>query len=333
MQNTFFKNNVYYHWLIPYDIPFDKFPQVTLASIRLRSFCCMIAMRNKLINFTYGESIPPNTDIVVIGKIGEKVGERSISWLTQISTAKNNGALVFLDYTDHHLPIDSYANSFYKKVIKLVDHCIVPSKYMGDLLRNYFSGPISVIEDPIEFLPQSIKKTVNNRINVLWFGHGSNIKFLVSFINSSKFLLNDCNLFVISSPEGINSIINTNLIKSSASQIQAAIWSVDTIFNAANFCDLCIIPSDLDNSKKMGASSNRLITSLVLGLPTAADSLPSYKEFHQFYVDIRSTTFHDLLANPLKFSHQVTAAQSLIVNRFSFQKIGNDWIELLSSKK
>ncbi len=326
-------NNINYHWLIPYNISFEKFPQVSLASARLRAFCCLIAMKNCSINFSYGEIVPKNSDVIIIGKIGGNVNEKSSSWLNQISKAKSNGAQIFLDYTDHHLRSDSYAYPFYKDVIRFSDHCIVSSTRMGNLLRNYFSGPISIIEDPIEFIPLPIKTVVNNIPNILWFGHGSNINFLISFINSSRFLLEGFKLFVISSPEAIDFLSSSKLVVSSRSQICAAVWSIDTLVNAANFCDLCIIPSDLENLKKLGASSNRLISSLALGLPTAADNIPSYCEFNDFYVDIRSANFHDLLQHPLKFSHQVVAAQSSIINRFSFQKIGRDWLNLLTINK
>ena len=45
-------------------------------------------------------------------------------------------------------------------------------------------------------------------------------------------------------------------------------------------------------------SANRLITALALGLPTAADNLESYKEFSEFYVDIRSEKFRAVMRDP-----------------------------------
>jgi hypothetical protein len=88
---------------------------------------------------------------------------------------------------------------------------------------------------------------------------------------------------------------------------------------------MCIIPSDLNNSKKVGVSSNRLITALILGLPTAADNLPSYKEFASYYCDLRGNSFKEMLRDPSRFSHMVTQAQTDLSQRFSMSTIEQDW--------
>ena len=75
-------------------------------------------------------------------------------------------------------------------------------------------------------------------------------------------------------------------------------------------------------------SSNRLITSFALGLPTAADNLPSYQKYSDYYVDIRSSNFFNLAENPLLFSPNVELQESLL-NKFSFKKLGSDWLLLI----
>lgn len=65
-------------------------------------------------------------------------------------------------------------------------------------------------------------------------------------------------------------------------------WSIDTMREAAQQSDVCLIPSDTQDPRKMAVSANRLITALALGLPTAADRLESYAEFGEYFTDIRS---------------------------------------------
>jgi DNA helicase-2/ATP-dependent DNA helicase PcrA len=84
------------------------------------------------------------------------------------------------------------------------------------------------------------------------------------------------------------------------------------MINTSKFCDLIIIPSDPNDPKKAGVSSNRLITALALGLPTAACVMESYKEYDQYFTDIDSEKFIELIDNPDKFHNQVLEAQDKI---------------------
>ena len=101
------------------------------------------------------------------------------------------------------------------------------------------------------------------------------------------------------------------------------------MLEAAKLCDACIIPSDTQDPNKSGASSNRLITALAMGLPTAADNLESYKEFSAFYVDIRSEKFRTMMVRPDSFNPMVVKAQEDIVPRFSFDDIKQAWGNLV----
>ena len=103
------------------------------------------------------------------------------------------------------------------------------------------------------------------------------------------------------------------------------------MIHAASLCDLCIIPSDLADPRKAGVSSNRLLTALALGLPTAADRLDSYLEHSDYFTDIRSKDFDRLLENPLAFRVQVIQAQNGPVQEHSMQKVGERWVSLLES--
>lgn len=319
------------YWLIPLNSDLGTPPSSSnLASIRLRSAVCIDALKAASLSVDHGESISLGVRKIIIGKIGaHDISNRTASWLNQISRAKDVGAKIFLDYTDHHLGFESPMRDFYRKALPLVDHCISSSEYISFLLQEQFSGPITVIEDAVEIASIKPKEYLCTQpTTALWFGHSTNIHYLIDFINSSQFLLNGNNLIVLSNEAGLGIFSETTLRINSPAQIKLGLWSPDVMLQAAMVSDFCIIPSNLSDSRKLGVSSNRLITAFALGLPTAADHLPSYQKYSDYYVDIRSSKFFHLAENPLLFN-QVTNAQSKLLKKYSFEKIGSDWLTLL----
>ncbi len=319
------------YWLIPLNSNLGALPSSSnLASIRLRSAVCIDALKAASLSVDYGESIPLGVRKIIIGKIGaHDISNRTASWLNQISRAKDAGAKIFLDYTDHHLGFESPMRDFYRKALPLVDYCISSSEYISFLLQEQFSGPITVIEDAVEIASIKPKEYLCTQpTTALWFGHSTNIHYLIDFINSSQFFINGNNLIVLSNEAGLDIFNETTLRINSPAQIKLGLWSPDVMLQAAMVSDFCIIPSNLSDSRKLGVSSNRLITAFALGLPTAADHLPSYQKYSDYYVDIRSPQFFNLAENPLLFN-QVTNAQSKLLTQYSFEKIGSDWLTLL----
>lgn len=322
------------HCLIPHDASqgLNSLSKSSLASIRLRSAPAIAVAQSLGWRVTVGEKISSEPSTILIGKIGvNNIKVRQEIWVNQIRKAKGS-AKIFLDYTDHHLEHLSPMSSFYEFAIKEVDGCIVPSKSMAELLRSKWDGPISIVEDPVEIDAFPIKEFVGHPITLLWFGHSSNIDFLINFLSAGFSAGDHIRLIVLSNEAGLNHFANSNLVTSAKIEFNLALWSLDNMVEAAKIADMCIIPSDLSNPKKMGASSNRLITSLTLGLPTAADNLPSYREFEKYYCDLRSSSFREILANPLAFNHTVKEAQSELSTRFSMKRIKQDWKTFLLDK-
>lgn len=325
-----------FHWLFQANHS-DEFTiaNSNLASARLRIFPCIKALSKNNLEVTFGQFISHQASVIIIGKIGaHDINSRCASWLSEISQAKSRGASIVLDYTDHHLGFEGSMTQFYKSVIDLVDLCIVPSSAMARLLSNFYDGPITVIEDAIEISPQPVKKSVTSiSPTALWFGHASNINYLIDFINSSEFLMSGYNLIVLSNEQGLDIFSRSPLRLIDPQKIRLGLWSVESMLNAASIADFSIIPSDLSNPRKLGASSNRLITSFALGLPTAADHLPSYQEFSDCYIDIRGPLFDKMVDKPLNFSNLATSAQLLYVDRFNSELIGQQWLNLLVNRQ
>lgn len=305
--------------------------QSNLASIRLRSLPAIKAALGLGWKATFGEKIQGAPSIVVVGKIGaNQIEVRQQQWIKQIQSAKKT-AKILLDYTDHHLGFHSAMTNFYLSAIREVDGCIAPSKSMAHLLCQFWDGPITIIEDPIEVDCLTPKTTAHNPITLLWFGHSSNIDFLIRFLQVGFDDRDHIRLIVLSNESGLNYLANCNLVSPAKIEFNLALWSLENMIEAAKIADLCIIPSDLKDVRKSGASSNRLITALALGLPTAADNLPSYQEFSQYYVDLRSENFKEILKNPLAYKGLVIEAQKNLIPRFSMNKIEKDWESFLAT--
>lgn len=322
------------HWLIPglTSKETSTLKNSSLASVRLRCFPSICAAVNLGWTISFGEIVPPHPSVVIVGKIGSNsLSSRQPYWLSQIADVRKI-AKVYVDYTDHHLGFQSEMSDFYRQVFSLIDGAITPSSSMKDLLSQFWVGPINRIEDPIEIALQPPKVVASNPITLLWFGHSSNIHFLVDFLRDGFCSADQIRLIVLSNEVGLDFFLKSSIISAAQIEIQLAIWSLEIMVEAATHADACIIPSNLTSDQKIGASSNRLLTALALGLPVAADNVLSYLPFSKYYCDIRSHKFRDLLKNPLMFKSTVDNAQIKVLPAYSLGAIEKDWETFLRLK-
>ena len=166
------------HWLIPYDNPsLDTVINSNLASIRLRLGSLI---RQKKLDVTFGNNIQNNPSALVIGKIGTSSNSlREDLWLNQIEQQKKLGKKIILDYTDDHLNFESPMTSFYERSLPYLKAAITSSPFLADKLKQRIKCFTEIIPDAIEvpiFKPK-IKENVSK--NIFWFGHASNINYLI----------------------------------------------------------------------------------------------------------------------------------------------------------
>lgn len=303
--------------------------QSTLASVRLRIAPSIKSMLSQQWRVTTGDQVVANPQKIVVTKIGvNDIQKRSHEWLEQIKRHKSSGAKIYLDYTDHHLGFESPMSDFYRQVVALVEKAVVPSKGMQNSLSNFYKKSIEIVEDPIEISIQTIKP-INKPITVLWFGHASNIEYLVQFLRAGFDLGDSIRLIILSNEIGLNMLSQTKIESPAKIECQTGIWSPELMLLAASKSDVCIIPGNPSDPRKSGASSNRLITAFALGLPVAADRLDSYVEFSDFYADIRGAEFKALLMDPASFHERVYLAQKTVIPRFTMAKSEAAWAQAL----
>jgi hypothetical protein len=313
------------HWLIPYDNPsLDTVINSNLASIRLRLGSLI---RQKKLDVTFGNNIQNNPSALVIGKIGiSRNNMRENLWINQIEEQKKMGTKILLDYTDDHLNFKSPMTSFYERSLTYINTAITSSAFLAYKLKQKSKISVEIIPDAIEVPIFKPKIRENDSRNILWFGHASNINYLIEFINIFKNMKQKTTLFILTNEQGVNIFNQTKFNIDKSLSIQLGLWSIQAMINTSKVCDVIIIPSDPGDPKKEGVSSNRLITALALGLPTAASVMESYKEYDQYFTDIDTEKFIELIDNPDKFHNQVLEAQDKIIPQFTQEAIGQKWI-------
>ena len=315
------------YWLIPYDnLTEESIVNANLASIRMRLGPAILSSKQTNLGISYGQNII-DADFVVIGKIGATNNNlREDLWLSQIEQQKKIGKKIILDYTDDHLNFESPMTSFYERSLPYLNAAITSSTFLADKLMQKIKCFTEIIPDAIEvpiFKPK-IKENISK--NIFWFGHASNINYLIKFISKWRNLKQKTTLFILTNEQGVVIFNQTKFNIDKNLSIQLGLWSIQAMINTSKFCDLIIIPSDPSDPKKAGVSSNRLITALALGLPTAASVMESYKEYNEYFTDIDSEKFIELIDNPDKFHLQVLEAQNRIIPQFTQEAIGQKWI-------
>jgi hypothetical protein len=282
-------------------------------------------------------------DVLYIGKPPLKTSEALEEWLAVAKYFSANGARVILDYTDHHLEASptSLGHSFYSKICPLVSDYSVPSRSMRDLLvaMGTPADVVHVIPDPFEYEPRVPTPASNDRTSLtgMWFGHQSNAQHLWSWLDK-----NDV-------PEAINKLVlvtsvgylqsmefvpgKWNVIERLGGlQVLPVAWSLTVLSELASKVDYSLVISDPADKTKAGASSNRLVTSLCLGLPTIASSMNSYEEFENFFTAANNAEqLREFFLSLDAQREKVARFQSLFASQFSPSEIDQRWRTLLQT--
>ena len=306
-----------------------------LASVRLRSYPAGQALSDAGWIVSTGDHVPKDVNTVIVGKIPIfDLEQRAPHWIRELERVKRRGSKVILDYTDHHLGFDSPIKPFYRKAFEMADRCIVSHAGLSVALRDHDateSFDVKIIEDLIEhqFCEPREPSDDPTEWGVIWFGHGTNFEFLARLCASWPDKAPK-NLYIVSSEEVHNFIRSGQLHASVPLQLHFREWSQTALAEVAAVADIAIIPSSFESRKRF-ASSNRLVTSLALGLPVVATPLPSYQEFEDYFFELGSVSARMVFENPGVGHDQVKRFQSQLGNRFSLASVKDAWLTNIST--
>lgn len=309
----------------------DEILVSNLASARLRLGPLVHAAKKSGWALTIGDIIPNSATHVVVGKIGATdIRNREVQWLNQISIASAWGAQIFVDYTDHHLETGSVMTPFYESLSSFDCNFVVPNAALAEVLWSQCKSlTLHVIDDWMEYQPISPKTSPSKTTRILWFGHSSNAQFLAELLTIWPTISKPTELMVVSSAQTLEVLRQYSFKDQPNVGVKFIPWSVDSVPRIAKLCDCAVIPSDL-NSPKRFASNNRLVTALMLGLPTVATPLPSYREFEEFFTVLNVETLSSMLNAPEQKAASVRVFQARYADRFRLGTLSNQWQNLMT---
>lgn len=300
-----------------------------MASIRLRAAIIANYSPQYGSTISFGEFIPETSNIIFVTKPhGHDIEKTKKLWFDQLKFAKEKKKVIFVDYTDHHLGYNSILKSFYEATFKLTDFIITSSDHLKLLINNYTCKKIYVIPDTFEVPILSPKISKTNQI--LWFGHGINMIYLIKFIENFPKTNEIFQINIVSNNNGLKFLSEYKFQNKIFFKLNLQKWSIESLIAASKKSDICIIPSDSRDPIKSGVSSNRIITSLALGLPTLAEMMPSYQEFSKYFFNIKSNSLFEIMSNSssYKFKKLISEAQEKILPKFLPQTIAKKWFHL-----
>jgi hypothetical protein len=306
-----------------------------MASMRLRlALCAEVAEKNKIkIKFTDGSiTSPVAASIIFVGKIDVVSDtERINRWCRYLDSMSKNGSRIVIDYTDNHLDVQTLATSFYQYALPLADTILCSSERLAADIRGKYQARVIVIEDPVEIPLQNPKTSEKAVPTALWFGHGSNLKYLIEYLEEDYPRDFKLRLILMSNLPSLPINYATLLNDKSFDSLEVNVlpWGLNDMISVAKIADFCLLPAGLNDLRKVGASSNRLLTAFALGLPVAADILPSYEKYKQFFLDIRGNESIELFTDPGKFHSNVIAMQKIILEKYTAEVMSDKWLNLL----
>jgi hypothetical protein len=322
-------------WLLPYTRtkPQDL-KKSNLASIRLRAAVCIEALikNNYIANF--GDAQHASTaSTLFVGKL-DFISDptRPQRWLKHIDSARKRGARIVIDYTDHHLETGTAADFFYRTALGSADLAVCSSTHLAKLIRPFFNGPTKMIEDPIEvpIVPPSTR--CGGIKTALWVGHSTNLPYLLDFLCNDFSLTEPMRLIAMTNAYPLSEKHSNMISKPHLKDLEICVvpWSLADMVTVASLSDVCWIPAGLKSKRKSGASSNRLLTALALGLPVAADELESYLPFRKYFASLHTNEFSTMMHKPEQFFDQVIEAQIHIGQHYTQEAIGRQWLTSLN---
>ena len=133
----------------------------------------------------------------------------------------------------------------------------------------------------------------------------------------------------MSNANGLDLFVKLLKINTNIKNIDLLDWTKDSMSEVALQSDISLIPSAKDDPRKSGVSSNRLLTSLALGLPTLATSMPSYVKYKRFFLDIDVFSIEFMIENLNIQKLLVVEAQKHYLSAYSIENIGKLWLDFI----
>lgn len=295
-----------------------------IASYRLRLSYLYNAAIQLGYKVTGSLKINNQADIYYIGKV---TGDKINIFFENIKELKKNRKQILVDYTDNilHSKGDESRKAIYEELIQLHSFVTVPVEGLAEYFKQR-GKRVFVIPDGIDNIPNiNPYSKINEKKNILWHGHSSNINSLLRIISTDLGSYN-FNLHIVSDPVSFEILKQTKFEKVPKCKPIAHLWSINKLVSVSAKCDFAILPAN-----KQWASANRLITNFRLGLPSIAETINSYKKYSNFYAEFDKENIIKMFNSTESWHQSVIAAQKQITEDFDQAKLTNMWKVILKN--
>lgn len=298
---------------------------------------------------------PERVDAVIFAKLSTPRGATyeafTTAYLGTARHARAHGLPVLVDLVDNVFATDR--REFFQELVALADAVTVCSERLGEVCRSQCNAPVGVIGDPVEgqrqparFAPPraptlarlGIGRRPQSPLRLLWFG-GQYRSFrdleqhfpaLVRLASSQRIELEA----VTAADERIAAALaRLSERRGARLAVRLTEWSLDSIGQALDRCDLVLLPADPTDDMRLAASPNRLVRALWAGRGVVAHPLPSYEEFRD--AALLSGSLAEAigwaLAHPGDVVRRIEVGQQIVATRYCADAIALRWREVFET--
>jgi hypothetical protein len=271
--------------------------------------------------------------------------------ITLAQELKKNGTIVVLDQCDNHFynpvndPVLAERALRLKEMVELADYITASTNEIA----NLFPGKKTfVVDDFIELPGTNVfrkfwygMKSVfsfdkRGVTKIVWFGNAGSENPRFGMIDVTS-ILEPLEKVHKQSPIELTIISNSEkdfsryLKGKTLFKINYIPWHKDSYEYLVQQHDLCVIPIH-QNPFTVCKTNNRVVLTLLLGVPVIADSIPSYEEFSPYIVfsDWEKNCF-DYIRHNEKHRTMVREGQIYIQNKYSPENITSRWEHIFST--
>jgi len=215
----------------------------------------------------------------------------------------------------------------------------VPTHALGERLLPYARHGITVIEDPYEATVAGTPRLAfGETLNLAWFGvfGPQNCAFLErEFAKIGSTLApRRIDLTLVTDAdqtrlvEGMRRALHEmapNLA------LRHVAWSLAAVTQALERTDLVVLPQEAHSAWGRGKSHNRLVETIRAGRFAVASAIPAYLELasYAWIGNDLPSGIRWALENTAEALHRIALGQEYVMQRFSPQRIGDQWARLL----
>ena len=268
-----------------------------------------------------------------------------------VKILKSQGVITVFDLCDNHFyyQLDEPSalaerSQRLQKMLDIVDVISVSTPELKKLIGAKTDKIPIVIDDAIEVpktnllfkgylqLKNIFRKIPNNHFNIVWYGNAGTENPPYGMIDLAR---------ILSSLEELHQEIPIKLtvISNSESTFEKYFasarfptkyykWSLLTFPYIFSDHDVCIIPINL-NPHTQYKTNNRLVLSLLLGVPVIADKIPSYEEFEGFALfSDWNKNLHKYAFNSMLRQQHIKQGKEYILAKYNRNRVVSQWSDL-----